>query len=72
VRAATAGRRVSGSDEWVEGTSTLVDFGPITEADSLGYPFLAVEVQVNRGRGWSRSVVAYVARASGRVVALDR
>ncbi len=36
------------------------------------YPFIAIDVQVDRGAGWSRSVTAYVARASGRVVGVDR
>jgi hypothetical protein len=35
-------------------------------------PFLAVEVQVDRGSGWSDGVTAYVARGSARVVAVDR
>jgi hypothetical protein len=35
-------------------------------------PFLAVQVQVDRGHGWSAATTAYVAPASGRVVALDR
>lgn len=36
------------------------------------YPYLAMEVQVNRGSGWSKSVTAYRARVSGRIVAIDR
>ena len=35
-------------------------------------PFHAVEVQVSRGDRWSESVIAYVAAASGRLVAVDR
>ena len=72
VRAATTTRGLSGSDRWIEGTSTLLDPGPVREVDPDRYPFFAVEVQVDRGAGWSRSVVAYVARASGRVIAVDR
>jgi len=72
VRAATTTRRLAGSDRWIEGTSTLVDSGLASEVDPDRYPFFAVEVQVDRGEGWSQSVVAYVARASGRVIAVDR
>jgi len=72
VRATTAGRDPVGDKAWVEGTATQVDLGAVAEARSSGHPFLAVEVQVDRGRGWSASTVAYVARASGRVVAIER
>jgi len=41
-------------------------------APSRPYPFLALECQVDRGEGWSGSVTAYVSRASGHVVAVDR
>ncbi len=36
------------------------------------HPFWAVELQVQRGGTWSPGVTVYVARASGRVIALDR
>ena len=35
-------------------------------------PFLLVECQVDRGRGWSRPVRAYFARTTRRVVAIER
>jgi len=38
----------------------------------VDHPFLAVEIQVDRGDGWSGSTVVYGAYASGRLVALDR
>jgi hypothetical protein len=42
--------------------STLVD----------AFPFLAIEIEVNRGSEWSSPLVIFVARASGRVVAVER
>ena len=39
---------------------------------AISEPFLAVQVQVSRGSNWSSSVIAYIARRSGRVVAVDR
>ena len=42
---------------------------PKTDAD---HPFLAVEVQVDRGDDWSESTTLYGAYDSGRLVALDR
>jgi hypothetical protein len=41
-------------------------------AEALSNAFYAVEYQVDRGKGWSESVVAYLAAANGRVVAIDR
>ncbi len=41
-------------------------------ADTVKRPFIAVELAVDRGEGWGESVTAYVARLSGRVVAVDR
>lgn len=35
-------------------------------------PFLATEVQVDRGAGWSRGITAYVSLARGAVAAVDR
>jgi hypothetical protein len=61
---------------WRVSTSTRVDLeGDVAAAaDPMAgrRPFTAVECQVDRGEGWSSSVKAYVARASGRVVAVDR
>lgn len=36
------------------------------------YRFLAVEVQLNRGEGWTRSTTAYLSLAQGRLVGVDR
>jgi hypothetical protein len=52
---------------WVEAAVTEVDLDRAGEG-----PFVAVECQVDRGHGWSDSIVAYLATASGRVVAVDR
>lgn len=54
--------------EWIESTRTEVVLpeAPVEEA------FLAVETQVHRGSRWSTPVALYVARRSGRVVALER
>jgi hypothetical protein len=40
--------------------------------DIAEYPFLALACQVDRGRGWSKSVIAYWGRHSGQVVAVPR
>jgi hypothetical protein len=41
-------------------------------ADLDRYPFLALQCQVDRGDGWSQTVTVYLARSSGRIVALER
>jgi hypothetical protein len=71
--------RGDGWTRWQESTATVVPlFGsdgrladgiPRRDADHF---FLAVEVQVNRGDGWSRSTILYGAYGSGRLVALER
>ncbi len=63
-------RNVPNWSSWVELASQSVDAS--AERTSSELPFLAVELQVDRGRGWSRSVTAYVAPASGRIVAVER
>jgi hypothetical protein len=65
--------------EWTETAATRIPLRdaagrslagvPDTSADR---PFLALEVQLNRGGGWTRSTTAYLATASRRIVALDR
>jgi hypothetical protein len=63
--------------EWttIPTASLALDAGPaaaaLSGADS-NHPFLAMEVQVDRGDGWSGSVTAYLAQGSGRIVAVDR
>ncbi len=57
--------------DWNESTRTEVAV-PSSGDAAESHPFLAVECQVDRGSGWSSSVTAYVARGSGRVVAMKR
>ncbi|HXF58493.1 MAG TPA: hypothetical protein VN539_01600, partial [Candidatus Saccharimonadales bacterium] len=68
-----ASRRTDWSE--LQGTELSLDSGPAAQAvrDARGNrPFLALEVQVSRGGDWSRSVRAYVSRASNTVVAVKR
>jgi len=64
--------------EWVALSARRVNFasGPaavaLAAAPAGSHPFLAIELQVDRGGGWSESVTAYVGRRSGNVVAVDR
>ncbi len=44
----------------------------LATADAVKRPFLAFEMEVDRGGGWSESVTAFVARGSARIVAVDR
>lgn len=73
-----AERNVATWSPWKDSTEPSVDLaGPATDAPGVSAgtpsrPFFALEASVDRGAGWSRSVRLYVARASGRVVALDR
>ncbi len=71
--------RADGWTAWRETSATaapLFDDGGRLAADvprgDADHPFLACEVQVDRGDGWSRSTTLYGAYASGRLVALDR
>ena len=62
--------RDAGADRpgWTETEEPAAALG--TGPDS--HPFQAVEFQVRRDGKWSPSVIAYVARASGSVVGVDR
>jgi len=53
---------------WME----LGTLGMAANEASDADPFVAFELQVDRGDGWSQSVTAYVERANGRVVAVER
>ena len=62
---------------WVGVETPAVDLEALPHGQRSGgagpEPFVAVELQVNRAEsGWSRSVRAYIAGASERVVAVDR
>ncbi len=68
-----------GWTDWLETSETLAplfdDSGRLTPDIPRGdgdFPFLAVEVQLDRGEGWSTSTTIYGAYATGRLVALDR
>ncbi len=70
VEAVDASRRAAEPSDWIEIARTELDWRDATGPASL--PFVHAEVQVNRGRGWSASVHAYVARRSARVVEVRR
>ncbi len=78
VAAVDAGRGGAEWSGWSEMTVPAVDLSvavtvePIRSTPEAKRPFLAVQAQVNRGGGWSRSVTVYISRASGRVVGLSR
>lgn len=82
VRFATAAPNgsVSRWTDWADLTKTEVPLGsgPAAlavkggDAGESSRPFLAMDVQTSRGNGWSRSVRAYVSRASGAVIAVER
>jgi hypothetical protein len=59
---------LSGTPAWNEATAQ----SDPSESDDAEYPFLAIECQVNRGEGWSRSVRFCVSPKSGRVLAVER
>lgn len=74
-------KRWSDWDEFADPVVTLTDTPAWSEAtaqadpsesDDAGYPFLAVECQVNRGEGWSRSVKVYVSPKTSRILAVER
>jgi hypothetical protein len=63
--------------DWIllEGTeldTSRLEVQGILHADSESYPFLAVELCVDRPGGWSSSVRVFAARASRRIVAVER
>jgi hypothetical protein len=70
--------RVASVDENRARLSAWSEWRELERAEmSLGSPggsraFHAVELQVDRGEGWGPPVTAYVAAASGRVVAVER
>ena len=60
----------------LEGRDLPLESGPVLAASTAAgmdrYPFLSMEFQVDRGDGWSATVTVYMARRSGRIVAVDR
>ena len=75
VRADRGGAQWSG---WTDRSAPMLDLsdamsgGPSGAASKSDRPFLAVEAQVDRGSGFGPMVTVYIARVSGRVVALSR
>lgn len=61
-------RKRNGQTEWRE----VARPEQALSGDNAGEPFHAVDFQVDRGDGWSRTVTVYVSRSTGRVVAADR
>ena len=78
VGAAGADRGASRFGPWTETTRTEFDWAAAAHAEAVrgepeaGRPFLKMEVQVDRGTGWSRTIAVYVSRTSTRVVAVER
>ncbi len=68
-------RREVEQGEWLESSRPDVALSalPGFAAGKDGSPpFVSIECQVNRGEGWSDSVTAFMSRASGHMVALER
>jgi hypothetical protein len=63
-------RRTQEQSAWQESAVTVVPISRMTGDDR--YRFLGVEVQVQRGDGWSASTTAYFRLADGGIVAVDR
>jgi hypothetical protein len=75
LAAVDEGRHPDGGwTEWKMASSTTIRLfdNPELPRDEGGHPFLAVEVQLNRGEGWSASTTVFASYDSGRLVALDR
>jgi hypothetical protein len=82
LAAVTADRKPLRGDGWTPWRETAHTLVPLFDgsgrlaadvpAGDPDHPFLAVEVQVDRGEGWSSSTTIYGAYVSGRLVALDR
>jgi hypothetical protein len=72
----TASRERAARTDWIPLATPRIDVATAGKAVTLpsreSHPFWAIELQVHRGRDWSPTVTVYVARTSGRVVALDR
>jgi len=69
IRSAAVDENRKAASAWTDWKTIDVPSVPLRD-ESTG-PFRAYEFQLDRGDGWSESVVAYVAR-SGRLVAVDR
>lgn len=65
--------------DWQTVTESTVPLYPFIDDYEVGaaaaderYRFLAVEVQLNRGEGWSASTTAYISAVDGHVAAVER
>src|SRR6185503_10589520 len=78
LAACDADRKTGAWTPWVEGKRPEFDLSANGAAETMQRddparrPFMVVEAKVSHGGKWSDPVRAYVARASGRVVAVDR
>jgi hypothetical protein len=78
LAACDAERNAEAWTPWSDAAETRFDLAgpaaapPGRDASADRRPFLALETSVDRGSGWSRPIRVYVARATGRVVAVDR
>ena len=78
VGAVDENRKAGRQTEWIDTSETEIEVasGPVREilrySQESVYPFTAVECQVDRGDGWSRTVTAYFSRKTDKVVAVDR
>ncbi len=71
LAAVNENRETEDWSEWTESLVTEISLKAAPPTDP-NHAFLAMECQVNRGQGWSSSTTAYLAPASGRLVAVDR
>lgn len=78
LAACDADRNTGSWTGWIDGEQPEFDLAENAAAEALNRddaarrPFLAIEAAVSRAGKWSDPVRVYVARASGRVVAIDR
>lgn len=66
--------RIAWRRAWRETASTRLDLRAAREVDAVDAdtPFIAVDLAVHRGHGWSDRVRVFVAAESGRVVRVER
>ena len=74
IAAVNNDRDHKGWSSWVESGKRRVELegGAWRSVSSSEYPFVAMEIQVNRGEGWSPRTTAYFSRATGRTVGVHR
>lgn len=78
VAGCDAGRGTASWSAWTSASEPRVALAASGSAPAVGnaapgrWPFVAIEVAVDRGSGFGRPVRTYVSRSSGRVVAVDR